>query len=97
MEKYKPGYLGKVIPVNDQYKTTDFIINKYDAFSKIYDNCKDQSENISDIKVVENNNSESNFSLSVKLTTTKEVVENIKESVKGDNSIKIDNGTITAE
>lgn len=96
MEKYKPGYLGKVIPVNDQYKTTDFIINKYDAFSKIYDSCKDQSEKITDIKVVENS-SESNSSLSIKLSTTKEVVENIKESVKDDNSIKIDNGTITAE
>ena len=50
MEKYKPGYLGKVIPADNPSKLTDFVTNQYDAFSKIYDTCKNQSENISDIK-----------------------------------------------
>ena len=33
VEKYKPGYLGKVMPVDNPSKLTDFVTNKYDAFS----------------------------------------------------------------
>ncbi len=94
MEMYKPGYLGKVIPVNDTNKLTDFINNQYDAFSKIYDACKGQSGQISDIKVVETGSPDT---LSVKVSCDREVVENIKKNAEGDNTISIDNNVITAK
>ena len=92
MEKYKPEYLGKVIPADDQSKLTDFVTNKYDAFSKIYDVCKDQSEHINDISAVDNN---STNSLSVKVSTDSSVMDSIKESTKDDKSVIIDNNVIT--
>ena len=96
MEKYKPEYLGKVIPADDPSKLTNFVTNQYDAFSKIYDTCKDQSEHISDIKVVESGNADPK-SLSVKVSADKEVVESIKEIVKDDESIVVNNDVITAK
>lgn len=92
MEKYKPEYLGKVIPADDQSKLTDFVTNKYDAFSKIYDVCKDQSEHINDISAVDNN---STNSLSVKVSTDSSVMDSIKELTKDDKSVIIDNNVIT--
>ena len=53
MNKYKPEYLGKVIPAEDPLKMTDMLQNKFEQFSSIYDTCKDMSTNISDIKVVD--------------------------------------------
>lgn len=96
MEKYKPEYLGKVIPADDPSKLTNFVTNQYDAFSKIYDTCKNQSENISDIKVVESENADPN-SLSVKVSADREVVESIKEVAKNDESIVVNNDVITAK
>ena len=58
MEKYKPEYLGKVIPVDNPSKMTNFVENQYDSFSKMYEVCKDQSSNISDIKPVDNGSEE---------------------------------------
>lgn len=96
MEKYKPEYLGKVIPADDPSKLTNFVTNQYDAFSKIYDACKNQSENISDIKVVDPGNADPN-SLSVKVSADREVVESIKEIAKDDESIVVNNDVITAK
>lgn len=94
MEMYKPGYLGKVIPVYDTNKLTDFVTDKYDAFSKIYNLCRTQSANITDIKVVETCSPDT---LSVKVSCDIGVVENIKKAAEGDNSISIDNNVITAK
>lgn len=96
MEKYKPEYLGKVIPADDPSKLTNFVTNQYDAFSKIYDACKNQSENISDIKVVDPGNADPN-SLSVKVSADREVVESIKEIANDDESIVVNNDVITAK
>lgn len=90
MEKYKPGYLGKVLPVDNQNKMTDFVANKYDAFSKVYDTCKTSSENIKDIKSVET----SDNSFSVKVSTDSETMQCIKENNK-DESVNISGDTIT--
>ena len=96
MEQYKPGYLGKVIPADDPSKLTEFVINQYDAFSKVYDACKDQSANITDIKVVETGNSDTN-SLSVKVSTDQETMAAIKETVSGDESVTVSNDVVTAK
>lgn len=93
MKKYKPQFLGKVIPADDSEKLTDFVTNKYDAFSKIYDVCKDQSEKITDIKSIDSNEK----SLSVKVSTDKESMDKIKESSSNNDSITINNDVITAK
>lgn len=98
MEKYKPEYMGKVIPADDPSKLTDFVANKYDAFSTIYDACKDQSEKISAIKVVENNGANTSPDvLSVKVTAGKDTFDYIKEATKDNGSIVIVNDVITAK
>lgn len=94
MDRYKPGYFGKVLPVNDTNKLSDLVNNKYDAFSKIYDACKEQSAQISDIKLVETGSPDT---LSVKVSCDEEVVENMKKTIEGDNTISIDNNIITAK
>lgn len=94
MRTYKPEYLGKVIPANDASKLTDFVTNKYDAFSKIYETCKDSSDKINDIKVVESPNNES---LSVKVSTDNETLDNISKEAKKNESVNVTGDVITAE
>ena len=96
MEKYKPGFLGKVLPVDNQSKLTDFVTNKYDAFSKAYDACKNQSEKIDDVKLVESNTDTTN-SISIKVSTDKDTLAVIKETSKDNGSIFINNDIITAK
>lgn len=91
MEKYSPGFLGKVIPADNQSKMTDFVQNKYDAFTQIYDACKDHSEKISDIKPVDIPSNDPN-SLSVKVSTTDDVKKDIKEA----GNVDVSNDIITA-
>lgn len=95
MENYKPSYLGKVIPVNDTSKLTDFVTNKYDSFSKIYDACKSQSDNISDIKSMAT--TDGSCALSVKITTGNDTLNAIKEAVKDDKNVTVDSNIITAK
>ena len=94
MEKYKPEYLGKIIPVNDPLKMTNFIQNQYDSFSKIFDVCKNESASIKDITLV--NSEILNNSLSVKLSTTMESIEKINTFIKDNGSISINGDIITA-
>jgi hypothetical protein len=95
MNNYKPEYLGKVIPVDNPGKLTDFVTNKYESFSKVYDACKNHSEKINDIKTVESEyNDES--SLSIKVLTDLETVETIKKAIGEDSSINIKGDVITA-
>lgn len=96
MNKYKPEYMGKVIPVNDTLKLSDFVTNKYDAFSKIYDTCKDQSDGISDLKVVEANDG-SPDTLSVRVTADSRTLNKIKEVASGNESVSVDADVITAK
>lgn len=93
MEKYKPQYMGKVIPADNPSKLTDFVANKYDAFTKVYEVCKDESEKIKDIKVIESDDSSN--TLKVKVSSDKEVIDNIKEKSK-DGKVTVDNDVITA-
>lgn len=96
MDKYKPGYLGRVLPADDPSKLTDFVTNKYNAFSKVYDACKDQSENITDLKVVETDNVDTE-TLSVKISASEEAINTIKETTSSDESVTIENDVITAK
>lgn len=94
MNRYKPEYLGKVIPADNPSKMTDFVENKYDAFNKVYDTCKDQSANIADVKAVDDNSSNS---LSVQVIADSETMEAIKKSAEGDQSVTVSDGIITAK
>lgn len=95
MNSYKPEFLGKVIPADDTSKMRDFVNNKFDSFSKIYDTCKDSSNNIKDIQVVETPNN--NESLSVKVSADKETLNTISEKAKKDSSISVNGDVITAK
>lgn len=97
MEKYKPGFLGKVIPADDPSKLTKFVTKQYDSFSKIYDTCKDQSEKIGDIKVVESGEGDSEDTLKIKVSADKEVVEKIADTAKKDASVTVQDDVITAK
>lgn len=94
MDKYKPGYLGKVIPADDAVKMTDFVENKFDSFNKVYDACKGQSSNIQDIKPIENSTQDS---LSVQIVASRDTIESVKEAVKDDESITVQDGVIIAK
>lgn len=96
MEQYKPEYLGKVIPANDPAKLTEFCTSQYDAFTVVYDACKDKSSQISDIKVVETESS-SPDSLSVKVTADPGTVDTIKQATKDNLNISIKGDIITAK
>lgn len=95
MNKYKPEYLGKVMPVDNPSKLTDFVQNKYDAFSKIYDTCKEQSEGISEISAVDNNSGGSD-SLTVKVSASPDSMSKIIEAAANDESVKVNGDQITA-
>lgn len=94
MDKYKPGYLGKVIPADDPSKMTDFVENKYDSFSKVYEVCKDQSANISDIKPVDSGSGET---ISVQIVASTETMELINEAAKNDDSVTVQGGVVIAK
>ncbi len=93
MRTYKPEYLGKVIPANDASKLTDFVTNRYDAFSKIYDTCKGSSEKIDDIKAVDTSNSES---LVIKISTDSNTLDTISKEAKKNESLNVTGDVITA-
>lgn len=67
------------MPVDNKDQMSDFIINKYEAFTEIYDACKDSSEDISNMIIVE---SEHKKCLKVKLFCEENVLEKIKNSKK---------------
>ena len=93
MRTYKPEFLGKVMPADNASKLTDFMTNKYDAFSKIYDTCKGSSEKIDDVKVVDTSTT---GSLSVKISTDSGTLENISKEAKKNESVNVTGDIITA-
>jgi len=95
MQKYKPEFMGKVLPADDQAKLTDFVTNKYDAFSQVYDTCKNQAAKIDTITSLTTPSTPDNNSLSVKVSTDKETMEKIKESNTND-SVTVNGDVITA-
>lgn len=94
MKQYKPEYLGKVIPADNPSKLTEFVTNQYDSFSKVYEVCKDQSDKIKDIKVIESDN-ESADVLKVKISGEKEAIDKIKEKSK--DGVIVENDVITVK
>lgn len=96
MEKYEPNFLGKVIPADDPSKLNDFVVNKFDSFTTIYNACKNQSENIDDIKAVDTNSTNST-ELSVKITASESTLEDIKKQSEGNDNINVSNNVITAK
>lgn len=91
MEQVKPHYLGKVLPSDDKEEMTKFLDKKYDAFNNVYNLCKDNSEKISDIKNVSEKNSDE---LKVKISSSKDVLDSIKNNIDSDSSMNGDTITI---
>ena len=89
MRKYKPSYLGSIMPVDNKEKMDDFFINKYESFSEIYDACKDFFFFFSGISMVE---SEETKKIKIKLICSEETIDKIKAK-KID--IQIENNVIT--
>ena len=94
MKNYKPEYLGKVIPVDNPVKLTDFVTNKFDSFSKVYNACKNHSEKINDVKAVDVE-SDDKTSFSLKLSTDDDTMETIKKAIGDDNSMNVKGDVIT--
>nr|DAX41719.1 MAG TPA: hypothetical protein [Caudoviricetes sp.] len=92
MDRYKPEYLGKVIPADDATKMYDFVKNKSDMFNDIYDACKENSECIDDISVVKTNDD----SLSVKVSTDTNTLEAIRQEASSKESLSMQGDVITA-
>lgn len=95
MKKYEPQFLGKVIPADDPSKLTEFCAHQYDSFHKIFNACKDQSEQIIDVHTVETKTSDPK-SLSVLISADKDTVGQIVATAKGDPSISFNGNVITA-
>ena len=92
MKKYKPEYLGKVLP-KDQDKITDFMHNKFNGFSEVYNTCKDSSDKINDVKSVEKD-TDNKETYAMKVSADDSVLKDIKEK-NTNQSIDITGDTIT--
>lgn len=92
MDRYKPEYLGKVIPADDATKMYDFVKTKSDMFNDIYDACKNSSDKIDDISVVKMNDN----SLSVKVSTDSNTLDVIRGEASSNESLSIQDNVITA-
>jgi hypothetical protein len=95
MEKYKPNFLGKVMPADNPGKLTDFVTNKYNSFNKVYDACKDHCEKIDDVKAVESEVDCNNSTLSVRLLTDADTIEVIKKAIGDSSDVSIKGDVIT--
>lgn len=93
MNQYKPEYMGKVLPADNPSKLNDFVTNKYDAFSKAYDACKDFSTNINDVTPVDKPTGSTEFSMNISTDTN--TIKKILE--KGLESISIQGTVLTAK
>lgn len=78
MDKYKPTFMGQVLPVDNPSKLTDFVSNKYEAFSKCYDNVKSESEKIKEVSSVPTSDGSSEFAM--KVSTDSDTMSRIKEN-----------------
>ena len=92
MNKYKPEYLGQIIPADDPSKMMDMLQNKFTLFSSIYDTCKDLSESISDIKLIDNSPDD----LTVKIATDMGTIQQLQEKAN-DTGVNINGDIITAK
>lgn len=90
MNQYKPEYLGRIIPADDESKLTNFVQNKFEGFDEIYNACKNYSDQISDITNISNN---SINELSVKIICSAEIIEKIE---KNNPNINVNLDIITA-
>lgn len=97
MKKYKPEFMGKVIPADDPTKLTEFVTSKYDAFSKVYDACKDQAEKIDTVSPTNSPQGASPDTLSIKVSTDNATMKSIEEAIKDDDSVSVSGDVITAK
>lgn len=73
-----------------------FLQNKFDSFSTIYDFCKDESPNISDIKNTTDETDDSGY-LKVKVVADPDVMERLKAKSADQNKegITVDSDSIS--
>lgn len=98
MEKYKPGYLGKVLPEKEPEMKT-FIQDQYEQFSDAYDACKDSSENITDVQNVSTSADEFKMKISSKekSKTMAEINEKAKSPKIIQSDVTVDSDIISAK
>lgn len=94
MDRYKPSYMGQVMPADNPSKLTDFVVNKYESFSACYDAVKDQSESINSVSQVSTPDGSSEFSM--KVDASYSALQQIKEGVK-DESVSVKGDVISAK
>lgn len=92
MDKYKPTYMGQVMPVDNPSKLTDFVSNKYEAFSKCYDSVKAESEKINEVSSVPTSDGSSEFAM--KVTTDSDTMNKIKDNATG---VSVDGNVVSAK
>ena len=95
MEKYKPAYMGKVMPADDPVKLTDFVTNKYESFSACYDAVKEKSDKINDVSSVPTKDGDKSFSM--KVSTDSTTASEIQKGLSDNSSVSMNGDTLTAK
>lgn len=80
MNPYKPQFFGSIAPFDDPVAMSDFLRNRFDAFSIIFDCIKEYAAKIESVTPVDTNSS-SAASLSIAITTDGETLEKLKEKI----------------
>lgn len=89
-----PEYLGSIGIHSDASKTTRFMADKYDSFTKIYHLCKEESENINSVNSIETPNDRLS-TLNVEVNASRNTLDAIMSKVN-DDKISITDNIITA-
>lgn len=95
MDNRMPTYLGRCITPGNPSNLSKFAMNKYDSFSRIYHTCKNESDNISDIHCVDEDDDATQCS--IKVLTSPDTLERISESIKDEENMYIERDVITAK
>lgn len=96
MKAYMPLYLGSIGIHSDASKTTKFMTDKYDSFTKIYNSCKEESENINSVKSVDVDDTLDPSLLSVEVDASRNTLDNIMSKIKNDTTINMKDNIIIA-
>lgn len=80
MKPYKPQWMGSIAPFDDPVAMNDFLKNKFDAFSLIFDSVKQYAESVESISQA-GTSEPGGSSFSIAITTTGDTLEMIKNQI----------------
>lgn len=95
MDNRMPSYLGRVITPDNPSKMTKFAMNKYGPFSNIYHKCKDESENITDITCIDEDDDATECS--IRLVASQDTLSRINDSLADEENMYMDQDVIIAK